>query len=1453
MPFDNIDKLPPVEPYTWVPNITPTGNGSPYGYYTTEIGAGQFRNDTYGTTVSATYKGILKSAENSIDYPFVNAFRFLANPSLFAKYPTDLPFVIQAVSGYLEYSIDLKVTRRISAIKLIYSLSINSSDPTIRNIPITKDDLQDILKNSVDPNHSISVDMNKYKIGQVLLDGVEYPKYVNDEIKELGCTGFYSTNTSIGESTKEVIIKFGDGKNSGDFPLSTNIKIRSRYDVASMKLSLHKVMIYNAERANIVDEQLPCGILSYAFPVRFNYNPTLLSQLIVPTDTLRPNVHLKVFNPNYRTNSPGFSHSVNLRFLVINFPILAIDPFQVLSGFPTSTLNLYWVDLIGLMPGRKNIRANFLPTYFYNDAKGAVINYSSYKVVNKNAIYLQSQTTGIEENVTESNWKTIEGSEVNVTRFDKTVSDEGPWIDSYTYLNKDDPTYEQNTKQITRYRFVERIEAGGLSYSEAFIGQLYSEQRPFKMSDVESSISAASGTKKVNRRVYDYNSQTDLDMINPLAVFTIPQEDAFISLFQGSRNLFKIGKGIVKIKLKSAVFDKAGTQQSHLIVRIWWVPKDFIPSGNDIHFYRKNNEIVFTTDADGNTYTSIGNPKDISEMLVSSPLPVVSSINDPLYDIEILRYVEHSGVMSTYDKIAVGIYAVSNLDNNLNYDRENNFFTPSAIIDVESTGYIETPYLASVSNSINPQRSSDFNSAKYKDYIEPISIVDRYVTDIQIKPEDEYLNYNKNFQINPSKGNAFTGLVGMKKPEEGDSLLKVTIPYNGIPTKNDGSNFVVADFATFDIPINGARINPGEWKIYINKKDFLIESFNIIYTYEISLLLVNSSGDNVQRIFRTKVLEAEAVKSEITITEYISFPYLISNFGSQMVLRISVYPRSKNGKVVNETQIEASLKPIKMGFHINEITILKHTMEKLVIDATDSLLGSPAFYEDLDLVPNKTLEGQEFWFSSTPDMRQTLVVEGGKGIDITGCLYSPSWFTNLPKEMEVKTGALGFLDKNFYFRTVTGSVDQIESSISVGEDIQTNKLHIVYDEESSDATNVTTTGKRIRYLQTSYQNLNILRNYQASGVNLTSEKFIEGRNPSIYHHNTEGHKTHHNSMSIVVETLADGKSYTNTFSNMDGGHKFSWNRPIIGSIDRQFDTNPKIAQYIKYPVACQNIRLNRLAVVGYCEPTETVNGGAYVLKVASTLNQTNLGQTFGEYYFIDGNKEIQIPNFKLKGMPDNIEQEMDVDGLLFTNGKAKLNFIGAAYDNAERMLIAYPLQSKPGIIYGRYFDGSGLSNTFKILDLSLSGIVVPTDAEISSIAIAHYNKGNNFCISFMMGGRLFITVFSNQLYSSLSSASNKSYLGSRIYLVAGSREFVTENTNIGKFLRQLEMAGFLVNKQQGNLEENIPNQKPGLLVSNHKNHSGNILVWYRDSKKILKSRAVEYDGFVSNFYVYNIT
>ncbi len=1448
MPFDNIDKLPPVEPYTWVPNVTPTGNGSPYGFYTTEIGAGQFRNDSYGITVSASYFGTLKSAENSIDYPFVNAFRFLANPSLFSKYPTDLPFIIQAKGAYLEYSIDLKVTKRISAIKLIYSLTITSNDPTIENIPFTKEDLQDIRKNALDPNHSISVDMNQYKIGQVLLDGVEYPTYSNDEIKELGCTGFYTANTNLGESRREVIIRFGDGKNSDDFPLSTNIKIKSRYEVDSMRLSLHKVMIYNAERANIVDEQLPCGILSYAFPVRFNYNPTLFSPLIVPTDTYRPNVHLKVFNPNYRTSSPGFAHSVNLRFLVINFPILAIDPFQLLSGSFTSTLNLYWVDLIGLMPGRKTIRANFLPSYYYNDAKGAVINYSAFKAVNKNSLYLQSQTTGVDENVTDEKWKTIEGSEVYITRFDKTVSNEGPWIDSYTYLNVDDPTYEQNSKLITRYRFVERIDAGGLSYSEAFTGQIYSEKRPFKMSDVESSISAVSGTKTINRRVYDYNSDTNLDLLNPLALFFIPEDDVFLSLS-------KISKGIVKIKLKSAVYDKVGTQQSHLIARIWWVPKDFTPSGNDIHLYRKNNEIIFTTDADGNTYTSIGNPKDISELLVSSPLPIVSSVNDNLYDIEIVRYVNHSGVfsMSTSSKIAVGIYAISNLDNNINYDRENNFYTPTAILDIESTSYIETPYLASVSKSINPQRSSDFNTAKYKDYTEPISIVDRYVTDIKIKSEYEYFDYHKNFQISPSTGNAFTGLIGMKKLEEGDSLLKVTIPYNGIPVTNDGTNFVVADFATFDIPINGARINPGEWKIYINKKDFPIESFNIIYNFEISLLLVNSTGDNVQRIFRTKVLETEAAKSEITITEYISFPYLISNFGSQMVLRITVYPRSKNGKVVNETRIAASLKPTLIGFHINEVTILKHTMEKLTVDATDSLLGSPAFYEDLDLVPNKTLEGQEFWFSSTPDMRQTLVVEGGKGIDITGCLYSPSWFTNLPKEMEIKAGALGFLDKNFYFRTVTGTVDQIESSISVGEDIQTNKLHIVFDEDSSDATNITTTGKRIRYLQTSYQNLNILRNYQASGVNLTSEKFIEGRNPSIYHHNTEGYKTHHNSMSIVVETIADGKSYTNTFSNMDGGHKYSWNRPIVGSIDRQFDTNPKTAQYIKYPVACQNIRLNRLAVVGYCEPPETVKGGAYVLKIASTLNQTNLNQTYGEYYFIDGNKEIQIPNFKLKGLPDNIDQELGTDGELITNGKAKLNFIGCAYDNAERMLIAYPLKSKAGIIYGRYFDGAGLSNTFKILDLSLAGIVVPTEAEISNIAIAHYDKGNNFCISFMLGGRLFVTIFSNQLYSSLSSASNRSYLGSRIYLVAGSRDFLTENTNIGKYLRQLEMSGILVNKQQGNLEENIPNQKPGLLVSNHKNHSGNILVWYKDSQKLLKSRAVEYDGFVSNFYVYNIT
>jgi hypothetical protein len=77
MPFDNIDKLPPVEPYTWVPNVTPTGNGSPYGFYTTEIGAGQFRNDIVNTTVTVSSIGTIKSAENSIDYPL---FRCIITP-----------------------------------------------------------------------------------------------------------------------------------------------------------------------------------------------------------------------------------------------------------------------------------------------------------------------------------------------------------------------------------------------------------------------------------------------------------------------------------------------------------------------------------------------------------------------------------------------------------------------------------------------------------------------------------------------------------------------------------------------------------------------------------------------------------------------------------------------------------------------------------------------------------------------------------------------------------------------------------------------------------------------------------------------------------------------------------------------------------------------------------------------------------------------------------------------------------------------------------------------------------------------------------------------------------------------------------------------------------------------------------------------------------------------------
>ncbi|MGK4422097.1 hypothetical protein ACSLVQ_28000, partial [Klebsiella pneumoniae] len=91
-----------------------------------------------------------------------------------------------------------------------------------------------------------------------------------------------------------------------------------------------------------------------------------------------------------------------------------------------------------------------------------------------------------------------------------------------------------------------------------------------------------------------------------------------------------------------------------------------------------------------------------------------------------------------------------------------------------------------------------------------------------------------------------------------------------------------------------------------------------------------------------------------------------------------------------------------LGARIDSLSINSHTVQRLSFVQTDSRPGSPAWYEDLQLTPNRSLEANEFWFVVASDLQNVQTVTGGVGLNITGTLYGPAWYIDLPSDIEVE-------------------------------------------------------------------------------------------------------------------------------------------------------------------------------------------------------------------------------------------------------------------------------------------------------------------------------------------------------------------------------------------------------------------------------------------------------------------
>jgi hypothetical protein len=83
-------------------------------------------------------------------------------------------------------------------------------------------------------------------------------------------------------------------------------------------------------------------------------------------------------------------------------------------------------------------------------------------------------------------------------------------------------------------------------------------------------------------------------------------------------------------------------------------------------------------------------------------------------------------------------------------------------------------------------------------------------------------------------------------------------------------------------------------------------------------------------------------------------------------------------------------------------------------------------------------------------------------------------------------------------------------------------------------------------------------------------------------------------------------------------------------------------------------------------------------------------------------------------------------------------------------------------------------------------------------------------------------------------------------LVAGSRTFDSANNSLDSVLQAMVNKGYISVKQSGEVETNVPSQKPGLIISNNPGKQGELHIWYKDSQDKLKSRILFADGNVNN-------
>lgn len=1436
-PYTNPKDTPPVAPYTWEPPFPPAGREvAAIGWDTTTIVRGKFRNDYPATTLQttgsvATTSHGATSGEGSSDWPFLVPFRPLARPGVVHGAPPPSPFV--ASGKDLFWQAKFTSNGPMSAMTLRYALTVDYNDPSILPL-LTAADSAEVQAATSDPNHGPpNVDWTQYSFGKLLGGGdplVERP--VLDAKKHPQALFLTGVQGVGGDPVLTATIKFGAGRFPSGYPTLSTLRIENRFALPSLRLTLYSVMLFDALAVNLTEKQVPCALLQYAFNVAFQFDPTR-GQLTWPTTGTTPNFHVKVFHPDSPTGSAGFAHSVNLRFLIYAQPEYGLNPADLTSlvGLLTDINNpsIYRTIFIGPVNGARSIALAMSPKAV-TALPGRVILTDSVSTATA-TIILQKAVGGAGAAPPSANadWQPL--GEYTLAS-PPTFSDDGPWLSPFLYLDK-------AAKALDWYRLVQQFASGFQRVGGPYQSEPYTEKSVLTMAD---SASLTSDTATLVRRVRLVTADPGSDPLHapPLAVFVSQDGDPLAAPV-------RFDPGPWTLRLLAHTSDALHLTDSHLIARFWFQPDNDALSPSDPHKYRDQTEFYFQSDSSGSRMVR-GTPTSLDQVMVSPPLTAIPT------RMEITRYMDSLAGKDTQYwsppfgsgvrvRLVVGLYEASYATD---FGRRlavsaSGLGLPYASVQIDGQDMTLTTTVEQVlSGRIFPERVTRYSSSQYAPLPKPLALTRTLVGGQSLDADPSlYRLYSGMFASRTSAAatSPFLGLVTLQPTAP--APLKLCLPFSAIAVAEDASAAVYADFCTDGPSLASGKIGAGPWTFTIALNNS-VDTARVGCDLLLAAFLVTTDGTVRERVFTSPLLKdsgASGPTRTVHCTVNIDLPFEIGGQDTQLVVRLGAYPFSRDGSVVDVSALGAQMAKLglPLGARIDALTLTTHTLSSLQINQVASFAASPAFYEDLPLVPPRSFGTQEFIFVADPAILPIQYTFPDIPFNISGALYSKPWFCSLPEGIEVDFREAGIGPTKLLFRTVPskGSTANSQLSTSAVEDPLSGRIHVATEENSAGVSAqsvgpvsaLADEGFVVRHYCLDNPLGRPAENSLVRGTNASANANLLARYPSLALIHGAPSSGHRSTIGLIGQVDEQQYSSTTCAINISHGAPGTWRGPNRDMGDNAFGQMRRLSQGLSYPTLVSSDRTHTAYVAGWCQP------GAILVRETSLWDAGRDGTLAeGSLYLVDTDSSVLLADIQVGGGQDITRSAGS------HNGHAVETFPGILVDDTGCVTVAYVLEGRDGQLLARDSQGGkGFGAAYVAASLRVQSGGGSASLAILGPALAWHASSRSAYAAFWCGGKIMVTALSRLITGSGAMLSP-------VQLVAGGRDLTDSSNPANAALRALQGAGNLRVEQGGEPEQDVPSQRPGLFVSDQWPYQGHLVVTYHDGQNNVCLRIARIGG-----------